>query len=77
MTLCKIKRLTLLLFIAGGFVTGQTLEDISIVDSETSYFLTLTFDEVPKYRTSEVYEPPHLLSHLQVRIGAREILPVE
>ncbi|SVA34761.1 uncharacterized protein METZ01_LOCUS87615 [marine metagenome] len=58
MTLCKIKRLTLLLFIAGGFVTGQTLEDIAIVDSETSYFLTLTFDEVPKYRTSEVYEPP-------------------
>ena len=58
MTLSKIKRLTLLLFIAGGFVTGQTLEDISIVDSETSYFLTLTFDEVPKYSTSEVYEPP-------------------
>jgi len=58
MTLCKIKRLTLLLFIAGGFVTGQTLEDIAIVDSETAYFLTLTFDEVPKYRTSEVYEPP-------------------
>ena len=58
MTLSKIKRLTLLLFIAGGFVTGQTLEDIAIVDSETSYFLTLTFDEVPKYRTSEVYEPP-------------------
>ena len=58
MTLSKIKRLTLLLFIAGGFVTGQTLEDIAIVDSETAYFLTLTFDEVPKYRTSEVYEPP-------------------
>jgi type II secretory pathway component GspD/PulD (secretin) len=58
MTLSKIKRLTLLLFIAGGVVTGQTLEDIAIVDSETSYFLTLTFDEVPKYRTSEVYEPP-------------------
>ena len=58
MTLSKIKRLTLLLFIGGGFVTGQTLEDIAIVDSETSYFLTLTFDEVPKYRTSEVYEPP-------------------
>tara|TARA_Y100000590_G_scaffold399306_1_gene482390 strand:- start:20022 stop:21644 length:1623 start_codon:yes stop_codon:yes gene_type:complete len=58
MTLCKIKRLTLLLFITGGVITGQTLEDIAIVDSETSYFLTLTFDEVPKYRTSEVYEPP-------------------
>ena len=58
MTLSKIKRLTCLLFIAGGVVTGQTLEDIAIVDSETSYFLTLTFDEVPKYRTSEVYEPP-------------------
>ncbi|HIO36465.1 MAG TPA: hypothetical protein EYN21_05100 [Candidatus Marinimicrobia bacterium] len=58
MTLPKIKRLTLLLFITGGVVTGQTLEDIAIVDSETSYFLTLTFDEVPKYRTSEVYEPP-------------------
>ena len=47
-----------LLFLTGEIVPGQTLEEIAIVDSETSYFLTLTFDEAPKYHTSEVYEPP-------------------
>ncbi len=59
MVLVKHKKLAFfLLFLTGGIVAGQTLEEIAIVDSETSYFLTLTFDEVPKYHTSEVYEPP-------------------
>ena len=55
----KRKYLTLILILLlGGRITGQTLEEISIVDSETAYFLTLTFDQVPKYSSSEVYEPP-------------------
>ena len=37
---------------------GQTLEDISIVDSDSVYFLTLTFDEVPSYAISENIDPP-------------------
>lgn len=47
-----------LLFIMGEALTGQTLKDISIVDSETTYFLTLTFDNMPSYTTSEIFEPP-------------------
>ena len=55
----KCKYLTfVLILLLGGRITGQTLEDIAIVDSETAYFLTLTFDKVPKYSSSEVYEPP-------------------
>ena len=37
---------------------GQTLEDISMVDSDSVYFLTLTFDEVPSYAISENIDPP-------------------
>ena len=42
----------------GGSVAGQVLEDITIVDSEASYFLTLTFDNAPRFHTTEVFEPP-------------------
>ena len=59
MKLRKLKNKSIyLVLMVCSVLTGQTLEDISIVDSENSYFLTLTFDEIPRYNTSEVYEPP-------------------
>jgi len=59
MKLRKLKNKSIyLVLMVCSVLTGQTLEDISIVDSENSYFLTLTFDEAPRYNTSEVYEPP-------------------
>ena len=59
MKLRKLKnKFIYLVLMVCSVLTGQTLEDISIVDSENSYFLTLTFDEIPRYNTSEVYEPP-------------------
>ena len=36
---------------------GQTLEDVSIVDSDTAHFMTLTFDELPRYAVSEKMDP--------------------
>jgi type IV pilus assembly protein PilQ len=59
MKLRKLKnKFIYLVLMVCSVLTGQTLEDISIVDSENSYFLTLTFDKAPRYNTSEVYEPP-------------------
>ena len=59
MKLRKLKnKFIYLVLMVCSVLTGQTLEDINIVDSENSYFLTLTFDEAPRYNTSEVYEPP-------------------
>ena len=46
-----------LLFIMGEILVGQTLEDVSIVDSDTAHFMTLTFDELPRYAVSEKMDP--------------------
>ena len=50
--------ISILILMLGGSVSGQVLEEITIVDSETSYFLTLTFDNAPEFHTTEVFEPP-------------------